>query len=144
MALALAAFGACASGAVGSEPPGGDQSLEMRTEILASLLAGNWIENEFFTEADFETLRLMTFRSPAMMLDHAFLDRINDPSACTVQRTWFDLSGKESRSEVVALRCDEFWQRVRYVENYRDRNGVFPVRPVDLSLVRSSPTQTPP
>lgn len=97
---------------------------------MAELMAGRWIENDYFTPGDFVALGGVTFTSNPAIVDFRFVDRLGDPASCEVERTQFDMSGFKSKTEKISINCKKYWKRVELVDRYYRKHGAFPVLPI--------------
>ena len=109
--------------------------VENKHEVLAILLSGKWMENEYYSREQYSSLAIILFSSPSVVSDYSFVDKVVDPDQLTVLRTHnYMLSGKSSEEKVV-LSEKEFWRRVIYIDKYIEEHKFPPVTAVDLMML---------
>lgn len=124
---------ALSSNSLDKEP--GCLVVEGKHEVLARLISGEWVENEYYSEEQYSSLAIMLFSSPSAVSDYSFVDKIVDPDQLTVLRTHnYMLSGKSSEEKIV-LSEKEFWRRVIYIDKYIEEHKFPPVTAVDLMVL---------
>lgn len=93
---------------------------------LAYILAGKPLVTDYFKGLDLTAARRVRFVSPSVATDLGYQDRILDPCKFQVERTIYDFSGRVSKTEIITLSEAEFFDRLKYVKNYLDKNGSLP------------------
>jgi hypothetical protein len=105
-----------------------------RMIALAHVLSGSIIPNEWFSAEDVERTEQLVFPSGSVAPHPSVVDRIKDPSRCAVERSSLTYAGEVQRTEVVELKCDEFWRMIRDVDDYYEKWGFLPSSSTELEM----------
>jgi len=111
-----------------------------RMIALAHILAGSWVENEWFETSDIErTQGVRIFPAGVQTAHDAHFDKIANPETCAVERSFLMYSGRVQRTELIEVDCEIFWREVAYVDRFFESRGFLPASSLDLaSFLESS------
>lgn len=93
-------------------------------------MSGTWFQNIHFDHDDFVALGGVLFESNPALMGVRYVERLAEPEACEVERTYFDSTGAESRTERIEIDCARYWNRIAYLDRYFQEHRSFPVLPI--------------
>lgn len=86
-----------------------------RHYVLASLLQGDWVENNFYSLNDFIDLNRIGFSSNSMRSHGDYVETLLDYKRCMVLRK--SILSVGVRNDTIKIDKELFWCRVFYIDN---------------------------
>lgn len=112
-----------------------EPKITAKQRVLAQLLQGNWIKNDYYTQHDLVYVRGIRFGCSGVISDCPFSDALGDTNKLQVTRTYFNFSGGVAHVDTVVLTPQQYWGLVREAEARLEKKPWVPMviaEPVEM------------